>query len=83
MTTRINITLPYEIVTELKKYAPERGVSRFLAEAAREKMDRIKREKALKTLLAAPPTFTNIGNASAYIRRLRRESEKRAERLGI
>lgn len=39
--------------------------------------------KALKTLLAAPPTFTNIGNASAYVRAIRKESEKRARRLGI
>lgn len=82
-TTRINISLSEDLLTMLRNYVPVRGLSRFLSDAAKEKMDRIKRDKALKNLLAAPPTFTNIGNASAYVRAIRKESEKRARRLGI
>ncbi len=81
--TRINISLSEDVLTMLRSYVPERGLSRFLAEAAKEKMDRLKREKAFNELLAAPPTFTGIRNAAAYVRRIRRLDEKRAKRLGI
>lgn len=80
---RINISLSDEVATTLRKYAPERGVSRFLSEAALEKIERIKRDKALKALINAPPTFTNIPDGASYVRALRRESEKRSRRLGI
>lgn len=82
-TTRINISLSEDMLTMLRSYVPVRGLSRFLSEAAKEKMDRIKREKALKSLIAAPPTFTNIPDGARYVRVLRRESEKRSRRLGI
>ena len=81
--TRINITLPVPMVSDLKKYAPERGVSNFLAEAAKEKIERIEKEKAFKELLAAPATFTRIKDAQAYVRKTRRLDEKRSRRLGI
>lgn len=80
---RMNISLPAPVLEEIKGFAPRRGLSRFLAEAVSEKMDRIKREKALKTLLAAPPSLLSIGNAQTYIRRLRRGDEKRLKRLGV
>jgi len=67
----------------LRRYVPERGLSRFLSEAAKEKMDRIKREKALKTLLAAPPSLLSFGDSRTYIRRLRRGDDKRLKRLGV
>jgi hypothetical protein len=82
-TTRINISLSEDVLTMLKGYVPERGLSRFLAEAATEKIERIKREKAFNELLSAPPTFTHIRNAAAYVHRSRRLDEKRAKRLGI
>ncbi len=82
-STRINISLSEDVLTMLRNYVPERGLSRFLAEAATEKVERIKREKALKSLIAAPPTFTNIPDGARYVRALRRESEKRSRRFGI
>ncbi len=82
-TTRINISLSEDVLTMLRRYAPERGLSRFLSEAAREKIDRIKREKAFKELLDAPPSFTKIRDSAAYVRTSRRLDEKRARRLGI
>lgn len=82
-TTRINISLSEDVLTMLRRYVPERGLSRFLADAATEKLEKIKREKAFNELLAAPPTFTGIRNSAAYIRRMRRLDGKRAKRLGI
>ncbi len=67
----------------LRRYVPERGLSRFLSDAAKEKVDRIKREKAFNELLNAPPSFTKIRDAAAYVRSSRRLDEKRARRLRI
>lgn len=83
MITRVNISLPEETFRTLKKVAPKRGVSRFLAEAVEEKIAREKRGKALKELLEAPPAFTFLkeGNtALKWVRKLRDENEKRMKR---
>lgn len=81
---RINISLPADLVSELKKVVPPRGVSRFLANAARERIAHIEREKALKELLDAPPTFTFLKGKNAavkWVRALRKEDNKRLERI--
>jgi hypothetical protein len=83
MTTRLNISIPTETAIKLKKIAPKRGVSSFLAEAAEEKISKIEREKALKELLEAPPAFTDVKDSVSYIRKMRRLDEKRMKRLGI
>lgn len=83
MYMRINISLSKDVLTMLRSFVPERGLSRFLSEAAIEKMDRIKREKAFNELLNAPPSFTKVRNGAAYVRASRRLDEKRARRLGI
>ena len=81
MTTRLNISIPTETATKLKKIAPKRGVSSFLAEAAEEKISKIEREKALKELLAMPPAFTDIKDSVKWVRELRRSDEKRLRRV--
>lgn len=53
MTTtisRINITLPKNLATELRKVIPERERSKIIAEALKEKITRMKREESLKKL---------------------------------
>lgn len=80
---RVNVSLPRDLVKELKEKVPARGVSKFISEAASEKMKTEEREKAFKELLEAPPAFTEIKDPVAYIRRMRRLDEKRAKRLGI
>lgn len=82
-TVRINISLPEETVRRIKIIAPKRGVSKFLGEAAEEKIKAIDRRKAFNEILEAPPTFTNIKDSSVWIRKLRREDEKRLKRLGV
>lgn len=83
MNTRINITMPEETAKKLRSVVPERGLSRFLTEAVKEKIKKIEREKALKEILAMPPTFTDIKDSSRWIRKMRRLDEKRMKRLGI
>ncbi|MBM3284142.1 hypothetical protein FJY90_07965 [Candidatus Gottesmanbacteria bacterium] len=80
---RMNVILPAELVSFLKKKVPPRGISKFLAEATREKIAALEREKALKELLDAPPAFTNIRDSAKYIRKMRRLDERRMKRLGI
>ena len=41
--TRLNITLPSPIVDDIKALYGQRGLSQFLAEAAREKLDGVKK----------------------------------------
>lgn len=84
MNVRINVTIPVETVKKLKKVATKRGISRFLVEAAEEKIGNIERKKALKEILDAPPTFTFLKGKNAsvrWVRKLRRADEKRLNRL--
>ena len=80
---RINITLPRDLVKELKEKIPSRGLSKFLADAAEEKVEELTREEALKELLAAPPAFPHIKDSVKWVRDLRRRDLKRLKRLGI
>ena len=48
--TRLNITLPSPIVDDIKALYGQRGLSQFLEEAAREKLDEVKK-KAYKGLI--------------------------------
>ncbi|OGG14335.1 hypothetical protein A2773_03490 [Candidatus Gottesmanbacteria bacterium RIFCSPHIGHO2_01_FULL_39_10] len=82
-TIRIDITVPEDVVREVKRITSKRGVSQFFTEAAREKLAREKREKALKEILAAPPAFTDIKDSVTWIRKSRRLDEKRMRRLGL
>lgn len=83
---RMNVSLPRSLVKDLKEKIPPRGISRFLSDAASEKMKAIARDKALKELLAAPPAFTFLKGKNAavrWVRKMRRLDEKRMKRLGI
>lgn len=42
--TRLNITLPTPIVDDIKDLYGQRGLSQFLEEAAREKLEKVKKE---------------------------------------
>jgi len=81
---RINISLPSDLVKELREKVPSRGISRFLSEAAREKIAEKERVKAFKELLEAPPAFTFLKGKNAavnWVRKLRKEDEKRLKRV--
>ena len=48
--TRLNITIPTPIVDDIKALYGQRGLSQFLEEAAREKLDDVKK-RAYKCLI--------------------------------
>ena len=81
---RINVSLPSDLVKELKERVPKRRISRFLSDAAKEKIEEEEREKAFKELLEAPPAFTFLKGKNAavnWVRKSRREDEKRMKRI--
>lgn len=84
MITRLNVSIPVEVVEKIKRVAPKRGVSRFFREAVEEKVEKIEREKALQELLEAPPAFTFLKGKDAavkWVRKLRSEDERRLKRV--
>lgn len=82
--TRINITIPKRLLSELEKEVPDRGKSGFVAEAIDEKLAAKKRERALKELSKLPPVFTSIKDGAKYIAKERtREDKMRSSHLGL
>jgi post-segregation antitoxin (ccd killing protein) len=79
--TRINLSMPKELVEHLKRHTE--NMSKYISEAVRERMTREKREKALREILAAKPTFTSVKDGTTFVRELRSEDKKRDKRLGI
>lgn len=80
---RVNVSLPRDLVKELKEKIPPRGISRFLSDAAKEKVEKLTQEEAFKELLAGPPAFPHIKDSVKWVRDLRKEDLKRLRRLGI
>lgn len=81
---RVNVSLPRDLVRELKEKVPFRGISKFLSDAAKEKIAEKEKTKAFKELLEAPPAFTFLKGKNAavnWVRKLRREDEKRLKRV--
>lgn len=83
MITRVNISLPVETYRLIKEVASKRGFSKFLAEAAEERIRSIRARKAFKEILTGPPTFIDVKDSASWIRKSRRLDEKRFKRLGI
>ena len=79
--TRINLTMPKEIVEHLKRHTE--NMSKYISEAVRERIAREKREKALREILAAKPTFTTVKDGATFVRELRSVDKKRDARLGL
>lgn len=80
---RVNVSLPRDLLKELKKKVPFRGMSKFLSDAARGKVDSINSEEALRELLSGPPAFPQIKDSVKWVRELRKGDLKRMKRLGI
>jgi hypothetical protein len=46
-------------------------------------MAREKKDKALREILAAKPTYTHVKDSATYVRELRTEDKKRDSHLGL
>ena len=79
--TRVNLTIPKDIIDYLKRHSD--NMSRYISEAVRERIAREKREKALREILSAEPTFTDVPDGATFVREVRAEDTKRDKRLGL
>ncbi len=79
--TRVNLTIPKDIIEYLKRHTE--NMSSYISEAVRERIAREKREKALREILAAKPTFTDVRDGTTFVRALRSVDKKRDKRLGL
>jgi hypothetical protein len=79
--TRVNLTIPKDIIDYLKRHSD--NMSRYISEAVRERITREKREQALREILDAKPTFTDVPDGTTFVREVRSEDTKRDERLGL
>jgi len=78
---RINISLPAELAKDLRKRTRNREFSKFLAEAAEEKLSRERKDKAIREILDAPAAFPEIKNSVKWVRKLRLEDDRRFKRV--
>ena len=77
---RANVVLPDDLVREIDKYAGARKRSKFLEEAARERIKRAKLDKALKEaagILKDDPRFSTSAKVRKYIRDFRKKNSFR------
>ena len=79
--TRVNLTIPKDIIAYLKRHTD--NMSSYISEAVRERIAREKREKALREILAAKPTFTDVKDGTTYVQELRSGDKKRDARLSL
>lgn len=84
---RTHVILPEDLVKEVDGLVGKRKRSKFLAEAADEKIRRLKLEKAVKetagVLKGAPlPEWETPKKTYDWVRKLRRLDENRFEKIG-
>jgi post-segregation antitoxin (ccd killing protein) len=79
--TRVNLTIPTDILAYLKRHSD--NMSRYISEAVRERMAREQREKALAEILSATPTFTDVADGASFVQEVRSEDTQRDDRLGL
>ena len=83
-TIRVNISAPRQFIAELKALVSKGDISRFLIEAAKEKLEREKRMKAMQRVRELADPFPEVENASQYIHEKRaRDEEHRQSKLGV
>ena len=82
--TRTHIVIPAELVAEIDAVVGKRGRSKFLVEVARREIRRLRMLKALEQADGAwkDEDYPELkAGAAAWVRKLRREGERRFRRL--
>ena len=86
--TRTHVVLPAELVAQIDELVGARGRSRFIAEAAEQRLQRERQRRALEIGFGAwkdedHPELNGPEGTVGWVRRLREESTRRLEdRLG-
>lgn len=82
---RAHVTIPVELMKEIDALVGRRGRSRFLEEAAAEKLQVIRRVAAFERALAAPTAgpleWDTVESTAAWVRELRGEWNERLDRV--
>ena len=84
--TKVHLTFPPEIITEVDDLVGRRGRSKFVAEAAKEKINRERFSKALEECAGAwkiddHPELSSTKNVIKFVEKLREDSEERLKRI--
>lgn len=84
MAEHVRVAVPTDLVAEIDELVGKRGRSAFLAEAAREEVQRRRQRNALKKAAGAwknedHPELKH--RAAAWVRQIRSESESRFQRI--
>jgi metal-responsive CopG/Arc/MetJ family transcriptional regulator len=80
---RVSVTLPRKTLEGLKRRVTGRTMSRFVAEAIEEKLERERKEEAWRQFMELPPTLTEITDPTQWVNNLRAEEEERLKRLKL
>ncbi len=78
---KITLSLPKPLVEYLRHNVT--NMSRYVNEAVSERVAQEKREKAFKTIMDNAPSFPDITDSGAYVRKLRSADAERRKRLGL
>jgi post-segregation antitoxin (ccd killing protein) len=78
---RVNLTIPTDVIEYVKHHTE--NMSNYISEAVKERIAREKKALALREILAAKPTFTDVKDGTAYVRALRVADKTRDKRLGL
>ena len=80
---RAHVTMPVELIEEIDAVVGLRGRSRFLEEAAAEKLQVMRRVAAFERAMAVPtvgvPEWATTESSAAWVRELREEWGERPE----
>lgn len=83
---KVHLTFPPEIIKEIDNLVGRRGRSKFVSEAAKEKLNR---EKFIRALEECPgawkidnhPELSSTENVIKFVEKIRKDSETRLKRI--
>ena len=82
---RAHVVLPSELLREIDALVGRRGRSRFIEEAASDKLQLLRRVAAFERAIAKPtvgvPEWETRESAAEWVRELRRESDERLQEI--
>lgn len=84
--TKVHLTFPPKIIGEIDNLVGKRGRSKFVAEAAKEKINREKFSRSLRECAGAwksenHPELSSTEHVVKFVEKIRKESQERLRRI--
>ena len=84
--TKVHLTFPPKIISEIDNLVGKRGRSKFVSEAAKEKINREKFSKAIRECAGTwksenHPNLSSSKDVVKFVEKIRKESEERLGRI--